>query len=143
MLVGEYIQKVGDKNRLALPKKFRENLGEKLVITKGFEECLLVMSTAQWEEMVRNEITGSFVSSITRDISRFFLASSCEIELDDQGRFVMPEYLKKYAHIKSNAAVIGLYNKVEIWDNKVWESKKTKIGNNILTIAKKHVDMKR
>lgn len=137
MLIGEYIQKITDKNRVALPKKFRETIGSSVVISKGFEECLLVMSTAQWEEIVRKEISGSFISSVTRDISRYFLASSTQCDLDDQGRFVLPDFLKKYAKIRSNVAVLGLFNRIEVWDEKTWTSKKEKLGSNILKISKK------
>ena len=94
MIIGEYQQKLGDKNRIAFPKKFREELGNKLIMTKGYEGCLVIMSPAQSEEMVSDSVSGPFVSGVVRDTSRFLLAGASEIELDSQGRFVVPNYLK-------------------------------------------------
>ena len=95
MIIGEYQQKLGDKNRIAFPKKFREELGNRLIMTKGYEGCLVIMSPAQWEEMVSDAVSGPFVSGLVRDTSRFLLASATEIELDSQGRFVVPSFVIK------------------------------------------------
>ena len=99
MIIGEYQQKLGDKNRIAFPKKFREELGNKLIMTKGYEGCLVIMSPAQWEEMVSDSVSGPFVSGVVRDTSRFLLAGASEIELDSQGRFVVPNYLKELSSL--------------------------------------------
>lgn len=123
MLIGEYKTKLQDKNRVALPNKLRSVIGKKFVITRGYEECAIVMSPVQWEELVRNEISGPFVSHITRDTHRFLLASASEIQLDGQGRFVLPEYICDYAGLKDNVVFLGLGNWVEVWSKNKWDLK--------------------
>src|SRR3989338_11195004 len=108
MIIGEFNQKLGDKNRIAFPKKFREELGNKLIITKGYEGCLVLMSPAQWEEMISGAVSGPFVSGLIRDTTRFLLGSASEIELDAQGRFIVPTYLKDYGSLNLDGVFVGL-----------------------------------
>ena len=137
MIIGEYHQKIGEKSRIAFPKKFREELGNKLIITKGYEGCLVIVSPAQWEELVGQSISGPFVSGLIRDTSRFLLASASELDLDSQGRFVMPEYLKTYAQISTEGVFIGLGRWVELWDLQVWSKKVQKKKKNSGVVADK------
>ena len=125
MIIGEYQQKLGDKNRIAFPKKFREELGNKLIMTKGYEGCLVIMSPAQWEEMVSDSVSGPFVSGVVRDTSRFLLAGASEIELDSQGRFVVPNYLKEYSKLNLEGVFLGLGRWVELWGLEKWKKKKS------------------
>lgn len=137
MIIGEYKQKIGDKNRIAFPKKFREELGNKLIITKGYEGCLLILSPAQWEELVSDSVSGPFVSGLIRDTSRFLLGSASEVELDSQGRFVIPPYLVEYSVIDNDAVFLGLGRWVEVWSDKKWHEKRVEIENNSSNIAEK------
>ena len=137
MIIGEYQQKLGDKNRIAFPKKFREELGNKLIMTKGYEGCLVIMSPAQWEEMVSDSVSGPFVSGLIRDTSRFLLASASEIELDSQGRFVIPSYLKEYSELDSEGVFLGLGRWVELWGQEKWSKKKTDVEKTSSVIGEK------
>jgi MraZ protein len=137
MIIGEYHQKLGEKSRIAFPKKFREELGNKLIITKGYEGCLVIVSPAQWEELVKESVSGPFVSGLIRDTSRFLLASASELDLDNQGRFVLPEFLKIYAQIAKEGVFIGLARWVELWDSEIWSKKVTEIEKNSSEIADK------
>ncbi len=137
MIIGEYQQKLGDKNRIAFPKKFREELGNKLIMTKGYEGCLVIMSPAQWEEMVSDSVSGPFVSGLIRDTSRFLLASASEIELDSQGRFVVPTYLKEYSELDSEGVFLGLGRWVELWGQEKWSKKKTDVEKTSSVIGEK------
>ena len=137
MIIGEHKQKLGDKNRIAFPKKFREELGNKLIISRGYENCVIVMSPAQWEEMISESISGPFVSEVIRDTRRFLLASASEIELDDQGRFVIPPYLVEYSEIKSEGTFLGLGNWVELWSTNLWEEKRKQLEQNSSSIGEK------
>lgn len=130
MIIGEYKQKIGDKNRIAFPKKFRERLGDKLIITKGYEGCLIIVSPAQWEEMVSESVSGPFVSGLVRDTSRFLLGSASELELDAQGRFVIPAYLKEYSGTNNEGVFLGLGKWVELWDSETWNKKRKEIEAN-------------
>src|SRR3989338_3713185 len=137
MIIGEYQQKLGDKNRIAFTKKFREELGNKLIMTKGYEGCLVIMSPAQWEEMVSDSVSGPFVSGVVRDTSRFLLAGASEIELDSQGRFVIPTYLKEYSELDSEGVFLGLGRWVELWGSEKWRKKKSDVDNESSVIGEK------
>lgn len=137
MIIGEYNQKLTDKNRIAFPKKFREELGNKLIITKGYEGCLVIISPAQWEELISDAVSGPFVSGLIRDTSRFLLASAAEIELDTQGRFVVPQYLLEYASINTEGVFLGLGRWVELWGLKNWSEKRQEIEKNSGEIGEK------
>jgi len=137
MIIGEYQQKLGDKNRIAFPKKFREELGNKLIMTKGYEGCLVIMSPAQWEEMVSDSVSGPFVSGVVRDTSRFLLAGASEIELDSQGRFVVPNYLKEYSKLNLEGVFLGLGRWVELWGLEKWKKKKSDVENESSVIGEK------
>ena len=143
MIIGEFNQKLGDKNRIAFPKKFREELGNKLIITKGYEGCLVVMSPAQWEEMISGAVSGPFVSGLIRDTTRFLLGSASEIELDSQGRFIIPSYLSEYASLKTEGIFLGLGKWVELWDKNLWnekikeiESHSSEVGDRLANLGK-------
>ncbi len=142
MIIGEYHQTIGNKNRIAFPKKFREEIGNKLVITKGYEGCLLILSPAQWEEMISDSVSGPFVSGLIRDTSRFLLGSAAEIDLDAQGRFVIPTYLKEYASMTENGIFLGLGKWVELWDSAKWiekskdvEDKSSEVGEKLAALS--------
>jgi MraZ protein len=137
MIIGEYHQSIGDKNRIAFPKKFREEIGNKLIITKSYEGCLLILSPAQWEEMIGDSVSGPFVSGLIRDTSRFLLGSASEIDLDAQGRFVIPAYLKEYAGMKENGIFLGLGKWVELWDSQMWEEKKKDVEDRSSEVGEK------
>lgn len=138
MVIGEYSQKLGEKKRIAFPKKFRDEMGEKLIITKGYEKCLVIMSPARWEELVEKEVSGPFVSGLIRDTSRFLLGSASMVTLDAQGRFVLPSYLQEYSSIKQIGVFLGLGKWVELWELDNWDKKKeldtkaSKIGEKLL-----------
>lgn len=135
MIIGEHKQKIGDKNRIAFPKKFREELGNKLIITRGYEGCLIVMSPAQWEEMTQDSIKGPFVSSLIRDTRRFLFAGASEIELDSQGRFVIPSFLMDYSNLSEEGIFLGLGRWVELWDSTNWNAKLKDIGDSSGEVA--------
>ena len=141
MIIGEYQQKLGDKNRIAFPKKFREELGNKLIMTKGYEGCLVIMSPAQWEEMVSDVVSGPFVSGLVRDTSRFLFAGASEIELDSQGRFVIPTYLKEYSGIESDGIFLGLGRWVELWGDEKWQKKSHEIEGESSIVGDKLVGL--
>lgn len=127
MLIGSYAQKIGPRYRVALPSKFRQILGKKIILTRGYEGCLLVVPHKSWQELLATVAKGPFVSRAVRDTTRFLLGSAFEIELDAQGRFILPEALRTYAEIgkampagRQEAVFVGLGRWVEIWDSLQW-----------------------
>lgn len=122
MLIGQYKHTIDIKKRLALPVKFRTELGNKIIITKGVENCLVVYTEKEWEIM--SQKLGSLPISQTeaRSFTRHLLASATEVELDKLGRILLPDYLKTYAKLEKNVVVCGLANRLEVWNETMWEN---------------------
>ncbi|MGH7204237.1 MAG: division/cell wall cluster transcriptional repressor MraZ [Candidatus Levyibacteriota bacterium] len=137
MLIGQYEGKISEKHQTGLPKKFREVLGEKLIVTKGFENCLIVVSEENWKTLLEGTEGKPFTSKSTRELQRFLLGNATDVELDVKGRFVIPEYLRDFAHLEQDVLFIGIQRFVEIWDKKHWEEHQKELGKNIESIAEK------
>jgi len=135
MFIGEYSYLIDSKKRLALPAKLRKELGNKVIITRGFENCLVVYPQTEWKsvmEELRKLPTGRAES---RKFSRAILGGAVEVSLDKLGRVLIPDYLKKYAGLKKNVTVCGLSNKLEIWDTDKWEIYRKKAEQDIDKVA--------
>ncbi|OGC50256.1 hypothetical protein A2716_03540 [candidate division WWE3 bacterium RIFCSPHIGHO2_01_FULL_40_23] len=137
MIIGEFRNKLVDGNRLSFPKKFREETGNKIVITQGYEGCLVIVDQKGWDILVSEAAKGPFVSLSVRDTSRFLLGSASEIELDGQGRFVLPANLKEYAKISEEVVFLGLGRWVEVWALPRWTERKKYIDDHSGEIGEK------
>jgi len=136
MLIGEYTGKIGKKKRISLPTKFREELGNDVILTRGYEDALIIVNKKLWKNIASEVINGSFIDKNIRDTSRFLVGGAKEIELDSQGRFVIPTPLFEHAGLKSEVVFIGLANWVEIWDKNKWEERVEYLKENSDKIAK-------
>lgn len=137
MLIGQYEGKITEKHQIAFPKKFREILGDKLVVTKGFENCLIVVSKDSWKTLLEGTEGRPFTSKNTRELQRFLLGNASDIDLDGKGRFVIPEYLRNFARLSSDVIFAGIERFVEIWDKKQWDEHQKELSGNIESIAEK------
>lgn len=137
MLIGQYDGKLGEKYQIAIPKKFREILGDKLIITKGFEGCLVAVSEANWKTLHEDIDGRPFTDKANREKQRFILGNASLVELDAKGRFVLPEYLRKYAGITSELIYVGIERFFEIWDKDKWEEQQKDLAKNIESIAER------
>ncbi len=137
MLIGQYKSKISTKGRLAFPKKFREELGDSLVITVGYENALMVVPAKEWHSLVEPTVNKTFVLDSARDTNRFLLGEASEVILDEQGRCVLPNYLRQYAKIGEEVVFLGLNKYVEIWDKTLWEQYQKDLHENIGKIAEK------
>lgn len=135
MLIGQYENKIDEKNRTALPKKFRTILGDKLIITQGYENSLIMVSEENWKSLLEGTEGRPFIESDTRETQRFLLGNASEVELDTKGRFIIPNYLKNFAGITSEVIFLGLSRYVEIWDKKKWEDYRKNLEKNIDKIS--------
>lgn len=136
MLVGEFVTKLTHKNRLAVPFKFRAKLSKKLILMNGYEDCIVLLDLKRFKRLMREVLKESrFINSQLRDVSRFLFGSAYEIELDKQGRFVVPPDLLKYASLKEEVCFIGLVRWIEVWDKQIWEQRKKYIKDNINDIS--------
>lgn len=141
MFIGEYQHSIDIKKRLALPAKFRKELGRTVVITRGFENCLVVYTKDQWKRVMEELNNLSSSRAEARKFTRAILGGATEVSLDKLGRVLIPDYLKKYAGLKKNVAVCGLSNKLEIWDSVKWEAYRKKAELDIDKVAENLPDL--
>lgn len=125
MFIGEYHHSVDEKGRMAVPAKFRAKLKNGAVVTKGLDNCLVIYPRSEWETLAEKLSSLPISQANTRAFSRLMLAGAMDIELDKQGRVIVPEYLRKYAHVKKKVVVAGLYNRLEVWNEDKWEEYRT------------------
>lgn len=137
MIIGEYSTKLGEKNRIAIPKKFRDEMGADLIVAKGYEGCLILVTKNQWSEMTKGMLGTPYTKEAARDTARFIIGSASEVDADKQGRFVLPVNLKSYASVGSEVVFVGLMNWVEIWDKAAWEKRTDYLADNSSLIAEK------
>jgi len=141
MLIGEITTKVDAKGRSALPKKLRQEMSADLILTRGFEGTLVVVDKERWDKITREVIEGSFISRDVRDSTRFLVGGAQEIELDTQGRFIIPKNLREYAKIDKEIVFVGLINWVEIWDAATWQERIAKLATDADEIAQRLADV--
>ena len=115
MLIGEYRHNIDEKGRLIIPAKFREEIGNSFVVTKGLDGCLFVYSLVEWEKIVNRLKKLPFTKKDARIFSRFFLSSATVCEFDRQGRVNLMNSLTLYAGLKKECAIIGVNDRLEIW----------------------------
>jgi MraZ protein len=135
MFIGEYRHSIDDKGRLALPAKFRTNLKSGAIVTRGLDGCLYVYTAAEWKKLALKLAALPMSQSNSRAFARLMLAGAMDVSLDKQGRVVLPDYLRKFAGLKKNIIVAGLYNHLELWDETVWEKYKSKTEKESGNIA--------
>ncbi|MEK9185429.1 MAG: division/cell wall cluster transcriptional repressor MraZ [Patescibacteria group bacterium] len=122
MLIGEYTHTIDDKNRVSMPAKFRQLLGKKLVVTPGLDNCLFLFTDKEWGKVARKlSENASMLSTDMRSFTRYMFAGAFEAEIDSIGRILIPDFLRARAGLKSKVALIGVQNRVEIWDEKNWQ----------------------
>ncbi|MEA2113301.1 MAG: division/cell wall cluster transcriptional repressor MraZ [Patescibacteria group bacterium] len=137
MLIGEYKHTIDVKKRLAIPAKFRRAFSQGAVITRGIDNCLVLYPSKEWESMAGKlgQLPASQIEA--RSFARVMLAGAMAVNFDSLGRILVPDYLKKYAFLKKNAVVIGLYNRLEIWSEEKWETYKHRAEKNVGDLAAK------
>jgi len=137
MLIGEYTHTLDPKKRISLPAKFRKEMGKKVVITHGFDNCLFVYSLKDWERMAGKLVELSVGQSDSRGMNRFMFGGAVETDVDSLGRVLLPDFLKEFAGLKNKVAVVGVHDRVEIWDEKAWNLYKKKIEKSADVLAEK------
>lgn len=121
MLLGEFHHNIDDKGRLVIPTKFREDLGQEFILTRGIEKCLYVYSKTEWEKLVGKLNTLPFTKKVTRTFTRFFYSGATACEFDKSGRMSITSPLVSYAGLDKECIIIGVNGHLEIWDSKAFE----------------------
>ena len=122
MLMGEFHHNIDEKGRLIIPSKFRSELGERLIITKGLDKCLFVYSETEWNKVMQKVGSLQFTKKNVRAFERTFIGGASIIEFDKQGRINITSPLVHYANIKKECVIIGVSERLEIWSKEEFES---------------------
>ncbi|NLO88978.1 MAG: division/cell wall cluster transcriptional repressor MraZ [Clostridia bacterium] len=141
MFMGEYEHTLDAKGRLIIPAKFREELGERFVVTKGLDNCLFLYPMDQWKQIEQKLCSLPFTRSDARAFARFFLSGACECEVDKQGRVLLPVNLRRYAELDKEVVIIGVLTRLEIWNKEIWEKYSQETREEYEEIAEKIVDV--
>ncbi|VBB06228.1 transcriptional regulator mraz [Lucifera butyrica] len=140
MFMGEYYHTVDNKGRLILPAKFRDDLGELFIATKGLDNCLFVYGREEWAILENKLKQLPLAKPEARAFVRFFFAGAAEMECDKQGRILLPNNLREYAKIDKDVVVLGVSNRIEIWDKSTWENYNNELAPTVTQIAENLVD---
>ena len=122
MFMGEYHHNIDDKGRIIIPAKFRDDLGNKFIVTRGFEKCLYVYSMEEWNNIVAKLKSLPFTKKDARIVIRAFFSGAAECEFDRSGRINITSPLVSYADITKECVVIGANDRIEIWSQNEWNS---------------------
>ncbi len=121
MLLGEFKHNLDSKNRLTIPAKLRMELGEKPVLTRGLDGCLFIYPNRDWQLFMEKMNNLPLGQKRARDFKRFMLSGASDIEIDEMGRVLIADSLKKYAQLQKEVVVVGVGDRVEIWAESIWD----------------------
>jgi len=141
MLIGEYRHTLDSKKRVSLPSKFRKELGKKVVISKGLDNCLFVLDPKRWEAFVSKLANAHFGQRDGRDLSRFIIAGAVETDVDAAGRILIPDNLKDHARLKEQVVVMGVHSRVELWSEESWNTYSAGVAQQADAIAERLGEM--
>ena len=128
MLIGEFEHSLDEKGRLIMPSKFREDIGEKFIVTKGLDGSLFAFSLEEWKKFEEKLRSLPLSSRDARNFSRFFFAGAIDCVLDRQGRFLISSNLREFAEFKKDVVIVGMDSRLEIWSKEKWEQVETNIS---------------
>ncbi|WAH35541.1 division/cell wall cluster transcriptional repressor MraZ [Alicyclobacillus dauci] len=140
MFMGEFEHSLDTKGRLTVPVKFRDGLGTSFVVTRGLDKCLFVYPMPEWQILESKLKALPMTRADARSFVRFFFSGASECELDKQGRILLPQKLRDYAELDKDCTLIGVSNRVEIWDTSVWNNYADEAETSFADIAEKLVD---
>lgn len=135
MFIGEYQATIDDKGRISIPAKFRGQLKNKIVVTRGLDNSLFLYTIDEWKKLAEKLASLPISTANTRAFSRLMLAGAMDCDIDKQGRVVLPAYLKEFAKINKKLVFAGLYNRIEIWSEELWAKYKAQTEKESNEIA--------
>jgi len=140
MLIGEYSHQFDEKSRISMPAKFRKEMGSKVVIAPGIDNCLFIFTMKGWKEFtdrVSRRDSSSVLQADNRNFNRLIIGRAVEVDVDAVGRMLVPEHLKQYASLVTKASIVGVLNRVEIWDTATWEKYRNEYSKKTDSMAEK------
>jgi len=139
MFIGEYSHSVDEKGRLIIPSKFRDGLGKEFVVTKGLDGCLFIYGNDEWKVLEEKLCSLPLTNKDARAFARYMLAGAAQVELDKQGRILIPQVLRGFAELDKDVVLIGVGSRVEIWNKTKWDN--ASFDDNMDEIAEKMADL--
>ncbi|MDW7738699.1 MAG: division/cell wall cluster transcriptional repressor MraZ [Bacillota bacterium] len=140
MFTGEFQHTLDVKGRVIIPSRLRDGLGDRFVVTRGLDHCLFVYPPSEWSRLEQKLKQLPFTKSDSRAFMRLFFSGAMEVEADKQGRVLIPQNLRDYAGIEKDVMIIGVSNRVEIWNEKSWKDYFGNADDNFEELAEKLVD---
>jgi MraZ protein len=137
MFIGEFTYTIDQKKRIAIPSKFRRELGKRAVVTRGLDSCLAVYPMAEWGKLTKKLESLPNSQTDARGFARIMLSGAVDAALDKLGRILIPDYLKEYAGFEKNVIIIGISNRIEIWNEKKWQDYRQKTEKEIGDMAER------
>ena len=141
MFIGEHSHTIDEKGRLSIPAKYRAQLAQGLVVTRGLDGCLFLYTQAEWKKIAGRLAALPISQRQSRAFVRLMLAGAWDAKLDSQGRVIIPDYLRGYAGIAKHVTVAGLYNRIEIWNEDAWQEYRAKAEKSSDEIAESMSDL--
>ena len=138
--MGEYQHALDEKGRVTIPSKLREELGERFVITRGLDQCLFAYPQGEWSRIEQKLKELPFTKRDARAFTRLFFSGAAEVEMDRQGRVLIPQNLREYAGIQKEVVIIGVSNRVEVWSEEVWRKYSREADASFEEVAEKLVE---
>lgn len=135
MFIGEFQHTLDNKGRVQVPVKFRPRFADGAVVTRGLDDSLFLYTKVEWQKIAEKIAALPLSKNSARSFSRLMLAGAMEIELDKQGRMMLPSYLRKFAGLNKDLIFAGLYSRVEIWDEKKWRSYQEEMEGSVSEIT--------
>lgn len=140
MFMGEYQHNIDTKGRMIVPAKFREELGKRFVVTRGLDTCLFVYPMDEWKILEEKLKKLPLTKKDARAFTRFFFSGAVECEVDKQGRINIPQPLRTYASLDKECVVIGVSNRLELWQADLWDTYMTESEESFAEIAENLLD---
>jgi MraZ protein len=140
MLIGEYNHTLDKKGRVIVPSRFRDELGDTFIITRGMDSCLFLYPLHEWKNLETRLKTLPFNKAETRAFMRMFFSGASEVEVDKQGRVLIPPLLREHSQLKKDVVFIGVSNRAEIWSREIWEEYSNNSSQSFEQISEKLMD---
>ncbi|MDX8359991.1 MULTISPECIES: division/cell wall cluster transcriptional repressor MraZ [Bacillaceae] len=140
MFMGEFHHNIDQKGRMIIPVKFRDNLGDSFVLTRGLDQCLFAYPLSEWSIIEEKLKSLPLTKKDARAFTRFFFSGAIDCEIDKQGRINIPISLRKYAVIEKECVVIGVSNRIEIWSKISWDQYVSESEESFAEIAENMID---
>lgn len=140
MFTGEFQHTLDEKGRVIIPAKLREGLGDVIMITRGLDRCLFIYPLEAWKKIEQKLKELPLTRSEARAFARYFFSGAAEVEIDKQGRILIPQNLREYAGIEKEVAIIGVSDRVEVWSEAAWREYTSAENLNFEAVAEKLAD---